>query len=190
MFERYTEDARRAVFFARYEAAQVGNPYITPDHLLLGIIRENNALKQLFKLEESADAIRASLANSSSERFSASVDLPLSDDSKRILAYAAEEAEMLGHKWIGSEHLLLGILREKSSTTDHLLASGLTLDEAREKIRSNVPERAPMRGSKYSFVTQEGRSVVIPPLSFVQRYAVVLIVLAFAIGVVIGLAAR
>jgi ATP-dependent Clp protease ATP-binding subunit ClpC len=113
MFERYTEKARRIIFFARYEASQFGSPLIETEHLLLGIIREDKALTNRF-LRAHVASIRQQVESQATMRakVSTSVDLPLSNESKRVLAYAAEEAERLGHKHIGPEHLFLGLLRE------------------------------------------------------------------------------
>ena len=114
MFERYTEKARRVIFFARYEASQFGSPYIETEHLLLGLLREDKALTNRFlRSHASVESIRKQIEAHTTirEKVSTSVDLPLSNECKRVLAYAAEEAERLGHKHIGTEHLLLGLLR-------------------------------------------------------------------------------
>ena len=67
------------------------------------------------------------------------MDHPLSNESKRVLAYAAEEAERFGHKLIGSEHLLLGLLSEKGALAAHLLNSlGLSLDRGREIVSKGL----------------------------------------------------
>src|SRR5438270_6588856 len=111
VFERYTEDARRAVFFARFEAAQSGSPFITSEFLLLGLIHDDySPFTKLFPLKENEAAIPLWMP-ARREKSDPSVDLPLSNGGKRVLAYAAEEAELLKHKWIGSEHILLGIFR-------------------------------------------------------------------------------
>src|SRR5262245_63216912 len=117
MFERYTEKARRVIFFARYEASQFGSPYIETEHLLLGFLREDKALAmRLLRSEDKIESIRKQIEQMTKvrEKVSTSVDLPLSNESKRVLAYAAEEAERLSHKHLGTEHLLLGILREEN----------------------------------------------------------------------------
>lgn len=138
MFERYTEKARRVVFFARYEASQFGSPYIEPEHLLLGLLREDKALPtRLFRSFGSVGKIRQQIEAHTfiREKVSTSVDLPLSNECKRVLAYAAEEAERLSHRHIGSEHLLLGLLRETNSFAAQLLNSeGVFLDRAREFV--------------------------------------------------------
>ncbi len=113
MFERYTERARRSIFFARYEASVFGTMEITSEELLLGILREDKSIAMLLNAG-AAEAIRKEIeahAPAKGERVSTSVDLPLSQESKRSLAYAAEEAERLSHKHIDTPHLLLGLLR-------------------------------------------------------------------------------
>ena len=98
MFERYTEKARRVIFFARYEASQFGSPYIETEHLLLGLLREDKALANRFLRSHAAvESIRKQIEGHTTirEKVSTSVDLPLSHECKRVLAYAAEEAERL-----------------------------------------------------------------------------------------------
>ena len=110
MFERYTEKARRVIFFARYEASQYGSPYIETEHLLLGLLREDKALANRFlRSHGSIESIRKEIEARITvrERISTSVEVPLSQECKRILNFAAEEAERLGHKHVGTEHLLL-----------------------------------------------------------------------------------
>ena len=122
MFERYTEKARRVIFFARYEASHYGSPYIETEHLLLGLLREDHPLARKVlgsagpPSEPSIESIKRKISDRGmlGKESPTSVDLPLSNESKRVLAYAAEEAERLAHKHIGTEHLLLGLLREKN----------------------------------------------------------------------------
>ena len=152
MFERYTEKARRTIFFARYEASQYGSPYIETEHLLLGLLREDKALANRF-LPSAAqvDSIRNQIEAQTPIRKKAStaVDLPLSHPCKRVLAYGAEEAERMGHKHIGPTHLLLGLLREEKSFAAQLLRErGLTLDSVREQVQQSEP--LPARGGSAS----------------------------------------
>ncbi len=126
MFERYTEKARRVIFFARYEASQFGSPYIETEHLLLGLLREDKALTNRFlRSHASVESIRKQIEGHTTirEKVSTSVDLPLSNECKRVLAYAAEEAERLSHRHIGTEHLLLGLLREESVSPQRFFTS-------------------------------------------------------------------
>jgi ATP-dependent Clp protease ATP-binding subunit ClpC len=144
MFERYTEKARRVIFFARYEASMFGSPCIEAEHLLLGLLREDPALASMAlpSVVVSISAIRKEVEGRTTlrEKTSMAIDLPRSNQSKRALAYAAEEAERFKHKHIGSEHLLLGLLREKESLAAQLLNSrGLSLDRAREIVFKRQP---------------------------------------------------
>jgi hypothetical protein len=137
MFKRYTEKARRAVFFARYEASQYGNPYIETEHLLLGLWREDPALRGLLKDTGMESEIRTEIERRivRGERISTSVEMPLSADSKKVLISAAEEADRLGHRHVGTEHMLLGILRlEGSLGAEVARARGLKAEELRERF--------------------------------------------------------
>ena len=140
MFERYTEKARRVIFFARYEASQFGLPNIETEHLLLGLMREDKALTNRFlRSHASVEAVRTQIAEHTTigEKISTSADLPLSNESKRVLAYGAEEAMRLGHKHIGTEHLLLGLLREEKCFAAQLLKErGVKLDKVRQDLAS------------------------------------------------------
>jgi ATP-dependent Clp protease ATP-binding subunit ClpA len=101
MFERFTETARRVIFFARYEAAQFGSTIIETEHFLLGLIREDKNLTSRFlRNHSSIESIRREIEGRTTirEKVSTSIDLPLSNECKRILAYAAEEAERLNLK--------------------------------------------------------------------------------------------
>lgn len=136
MFERYTEKARRAIFFSRYEASQFGSPAIESEHLLLGLFREDKELTQSFlgEIEPAIQSICAQIGSGRPPRakISTSVDLPLSHECKRYLAYAAEEAERLQHQHVGTPHLLLGLLREPGSLAAQLLTErGVRLNAAR-----------------------------------------------------------
>jgi ATP-dependent Clp protease ATP-binding subunit ClpC len=140
MFERYTEKARRVIFFARYEASQLGTPAIEPEHLLLGLLREDKTLTTHFfsrataaNLESVREEIKARLPPG--DVISTSVELPLSQSAKRALAYAHEESDRLHHRHIGTEHLLLGLLREETSLAAELLhRRGLRLDTVRAEV--------------------------------------------------------
>ncbi len=136
MFERYTEKARRVIFFARYEASQFGSPVIDTEHLLLGILRETTQVTRMLPAG-APEAIRAQIDARFEirEKVSNNVDLPLSNAAKRVLAYGAEEAERLNHRHIGSEHLFLGLLREENSLAAKLLEPfGVKLEQFRTKI--------------------------------------------------------
>ncbi len=144
MFERYTEKARRVIFFARYEACQYGSPYIETEHLLLGLLREDKALANRFlRMQGSIESIRKEIESRITirERISTSVEVPLSQECHRILKHATEEAERLGHRHVGTEHLLLGILREEKCFAAELLQErGLRLSALREELARTAGE--------------------------------------------------
>ena len=148
MFERYTEQARRAIFFARFEASQFGGPYIETEYLLLGLLREDNALaNRLLCSHAAVESIRKQIEGHTTPRakVSTSMDMPLSHECKRALAYGAEESQRLNHKHIGAGHLLLGLLRERECFAAQLLRErGLTLDSVREQVQ---PSEAPVAKS-------------------------------------------
>jgi ATP-dependent Clp protease ATP-binding subunit ClpC len=138
MFERYTEKARRVIFFARHEATQFGSPFVEAEHLLLGLLREDQALANRFLGSPGAvDSIRRQVEGHTTirEKVSTSVDLPLSHNCKRVLAYGADESERLKHKHIGTEHLFLGLLREDKCFAAKILHErGLGLAKVREEL--------------------------------------------------------
>ena len=97
MFERYTERARRVLFFARYEASQLGSISIETEHLLLGLIREGKGLtSRIFARSHlSLENIRKEIEGRTvfREKVSTSVEIPFSAETKRVLQFAAEEAD-------------------------------------------------------------------------------------------------
>ena len=159
MFERYTEKARRVIFFARYEASQFGSPYIETEHLLLGLLREDKTLANRFLRSHAAvDSIRKQIEGHTTvrEKVSTSVDLPLSHECKRVLAYGAEEAERLGHKHIGTEHLLLGLLKEEKCFAAEILHErGLRLSTIREELQRSQSEKVASNRPKESSLLSE-----------------------------------
>jgi ATP-dependent Clp protease ATP-binding subunit ClpC len=164
MFERYTEKARRVIFFARYEASQFGSPYIETEHLLLGLLREDKTMTGRFLRSAAAlDTIRKQIEAHTTlrEKVPTSVDLPLSHECKRVLAYAAEEAERLNHRHIGTEHLLLGLLREEKCFAAEILHErGLRLSHAREEVARASSERpSSSRPKESSLVTEFSRDL-------------------------------
>jgi ATP-dependent Clp protease ATP-binding subunit ClpC len=127
------------IFFARYEASQFGASAIEAEHILLGLLREDRALVKRFFLDPSSAAleVREQLEErlGIKPKVSTSVDMPLSLVAKHVLQHAWEESEQLQHRYIRTEHLLLGLLREKKSLAAELLgARGITLDEVRRAI--------------------------------------------------------
>jgi ATP-dependent Clp protease ATP-binding subunit ClpC len=144
MFERYTEHARRTLFFARYESSQFGSVAITTEHLLLGLVREGRGLaSRILSAHGDLDALRSEVARRmpSSQKTSTSVEIPFSNPTKMALQYGAEEADRLLHRDIGPEHLLLGLLRVPDTIAESVLRErGLQLDEVRQQVATLVNE--------------------------------------------------
>src|ERR1700737_1583797 len=146
MFEHYTQRARRTIFFARYEASVFRSEYIDTEHLLLGILREDFRLRK--ELPSGAkDAIRKrieELKSPGGPPVSTSVDLPLSRESKRVLAFAAEESEAMHHKIIDSGHLVLGLLRVENCLAATLLReNGVDYARYRDVVRTSASSDDP-----------------------------------------------
>jgi ATP-dependent Clp protease ATP-binding subunit ClpC len=153
MFEKYTERARRVLFFARYEANQFGSPCIETEHLLLGLIREEKNLTARFLpgSHTSFQDIRREIEGRAParQRVSASLEMPFSDEVKRVLNSAAEEAESLSHRHIGMEHLLLALLKEEKSLASSILREhGLHPAMVREELKRGGADAQPQSRSR------------------------------------------
>jgi uncharacterized protein YbbC (DUF1343 family) len=157
MFERYTEKARRVIFFARYEASQCGASAIEPPHLLLGIMREDKYVMRHF-IDASPDIIekirnnlkrRQEKGEPREEHIASNTELPLADGTKRALAHAHEAAEEMRHRHIGTEHLLIGLLRDETSEIRDILAEqGIDAKKVGEKIQGIERDTSDLRGAE------------------------------------------
>jgi ATP-dependent Clp protease ATP-binding subunit ClpC len=157
MFERYTESARRALFFARWEASQLGSLSIEAEHLLLGLLR-NGGLDKVLTIPLAP--IRRELEGHvvSEKKIPNSAEMPFSIETKRVMELTAQEADSLGHAHIGSEHLLLGLLREEHSVAYRTLtAHGVRLDDVRREVAAL---RGPLDGSPQSVARFELKMLV------------------------------
>jgi hypothetical protein len=147
MFERYTEQARRVIFFARYHASEFGRPVIETEHLLLGLLREDRALAlRLAARNATPEVFRKLIEEQAKDRENVptSTDLPLSADSRQVLAFAADSAETLGHHTIDTGHLTLGLLRLPQTLAARFLdTNGVDFESYQEVIRSTAQEAAP-----------------------------------------------
>lgn len=149
MFERYSDQARRAIFFARYEAGNSGSLYIEPEHLLLGIAREYPDVRrrlpasrwEAFRKEIQRERLGAPLATS--------VDMPVSEALKSALEYAAEESDHANEKHIHCRHLFRALLRIESAASDFLKRNGIDYPDLwREmpRITPSEPETPTAQG--------------------------------------------
>jgi ATP-dependent Clp protease ATP-binding subunit ClpC len=143
VFPRYTVSARRAISFARWHARQMGARVIQPEHLLLGLIQDQNTLARSFLVLDWDSWFENEIKRDSEfrEALPEKTELPLADASKRILAYTTMEADSLSHQHIGTEHLILGILREKSAATNLLTQKGITLKKVRAVLQKWTPDK-------------------------------------------------
>ncbi len=138
MFERFNEHVRRSLFFARYEASRSSSRSIGSEHLLLGMLREADPVlvELLERLGLGVKELRAELLGDrvALEQISTSPDLPLSEETKRALAFAVHEAESMGHTSVGTEHLMLGLLRvDECAAAQYLAAHGFDLFQLRDE---------------------------------------------------------
>jgi ATP-dependent Clp protease ATP-binding subunit ClpC len=160
MLERFSEKARRVIFFGRYEASQYGSPCIETEHLLLGLFREDKAfVTRFFRIIVQPDSIRKQIEGRIKirERISASVQIPLSVQSKRVLAAAAEEADRLSNEKVGTEHLLLGLLLEENSLASEILRGrGLEISVVREQVARMPHDKVAGRPSPEAKLLLEG----------------------------------
>jgi hypothetical protein len=157
MFERYTEKARRVIFFSRYEASHYGAHYIETEHLLLGLLREAKGILR-WAPKINAETIRKKIddATIKNPSTSTSVDMPLSKECKRVLDFAKNEAERLAHKHIGTEHLFLGLLDVEDCLAAQLLREGgADPDGMREELRQSVETVNPRSLQRASFRDRE-----------------------------------
>jgi ATP-dependent Clp protease ATP-binding subunit ClpC len=162
MFEHYNEKARQSVFFARFEAAQLSSTHMEPQHLLLGILRADQAWgERLFGSQAGIEAVRQRFPpDPAAPRISLAADLPLNNEAKRALAYAAEECEKLGHKQIGPEHLLIGIAcDEKTAAAQVLREAGFTAEKLRELAKTPAPAVPPVRDRELFRSPESGRNL-------------------------------
>lgn len=136
MFERYTESARRALFFARFEASELSHDSIETVHLLLGIVRAGKGVTaKLLGPGVSYDAVRSQVEPGRGAKLPTSVEIPFSAETRRVLDHAAQESDLFGHSYIGTEHLLLGVLREDRSRAAAILTGlGMQLESARAHL--------------------------------------------------------
>ena len=165
MFEKYNEKARRALFFARYEASKLGSRVIETEHILLGILREGeDTTSELFRrLHVKPDEIRREIEGERVfvERISSTAELPLSEESKKVLAFAAHEAETMTHPAVGSEHLLIGILRVEGCLGMRILRQyGFDVGNLREEVQGiNKDKDVSQQKKELPFLSEYGRDL-------------------------------
>ncbi len=138
MFNKFTERARKILIYAREEAGRIQNDYIGTEHILLGLIREGNGIAAavLNNLNLDLDRIRDEIEQSVSRGGGSLVlgEIPFTPRAKKVLDLAVEEAHSMGHNYVGTEHLLLGLINEGEGVAAMVLSKlGAGLDRVREE---------------------------------------------------------
>jgi hypothetical protein len=138
VFERFDEDARRALFFARYEVAQLGGITIEPEHLVLGILRLSpQVILRFSNAASAADDIRKAIARPVGEKVPTSVEIPFSRACKDVLEQTPIEADAAKNEAIRCEHMLLGVLvRTSGDATRALHDAGVQIDNIRAWLKA------------------------------------------------------
>ena len=153
MFNRFTERARKVIILAKEEARRFNHDYIGTEHILLGLIREGEgvAAAVLEKLGLDLQTIRLEVEKVVQPGPATQIlgDIPFTPRAKKALELAAEEARSLGHNYIGTEHILLGIIREGESVASQVLLNlGLDLERVKNEIMSVLGAATPGFGQQ------------------------------------------
>ena len=167
--DRFTKRARRALTMAQEEARRMNHGYIGTEHLLLGLLREEEgvASRVLTELDLTLAQTRRAVERMVGVGDHEAVSLQLSDQTKTVIESAVEEAKRLGHRFIGTEHLLLALVRQQESMATAVLTSlnvnreivrrrVLSLMQDVEQQPANVPQQPPQQGKEKSVLEQLG----------------------------------
>ena len=145
MFKRFTERARRIIILAREEAEHYRHEYLGTEHILLGVLKDGGgvAIEVLHKMgvdiKNAREKVEKSLPQSSSVVNIG--DIPFTSRAKKVLEYSVEEARAVGHNYIGSEHILLGLVKEKEGQASKILTGfGIYYTETRKNILNMLKE--------------------------------------------------
>ncbi len=138
MFERFTERARKVVYLAQQEAARLGHNVVGTEHLLLGLLSEGEgvaakALESLdIRLDKIRDEVEKIIGSGETNPFG---EIPFTPRAKRVLELAVDEGRQLGHNYVGTEHILLGLIREGEGVAAQVLKNlGADLDRVRKEV--------------------------------------------------------
>jgi ATP-dependent Clp protease ATP-binding subunit ClpC len=170
MFERFTDRARRVVVQAQEESRRLNHNYIGTEHLLLGILREDDgvAAEALASLEVGLDPAREQLAEITGRGQQApSGHIPFTPRAKKVLELSLREALQLGHPYIGPEHILLGLITEGNGVAVEVLR---VLGAEPEQVRARVIELTPAAGAEPADLPQAARPAgpTVTPAQFQQ----------------------
>lgn len=140
MWQRFTERARKVVFYAQEEAQRFGEGYVSAEHLLLGLLRDEGCVgcQVLGRLDKNVNAVVAEVEKQLPlGEARPSRDMTLTPRAKRVIDLAYDEARNLGNNFIGTEHLLLGLIREGEGLVSRAIAKfGLDLEDVRIEVQA------------------------------------------------------
>ncbi|RKY32470.1 MAG: hypothetical protein DRP74_02525 [Candidatus Omnitrophota bacterium] len=153
MFNRFTERARKVIILAKEEARRFNHDYIGTEHILLGLVREGEgvAATVLQKMDVSLEKIRLEVEKLVQPGPATQIigDIPFTPRAKKALELSAEEARSLGHNYIGTEHLLLGLIREGEGIASQVLLNlGLDLNSVRNSVMELLSSALPSFGAQ------------------------------------------
>ena len=152
MFDRFTERARKVIILAKEEARRFNHDYIGTEHILLGLIKEGESVAAavLQNLGLGLDTIRLEVEKLVQMGPSTVVngDIPFTPKAKKVIELAMDEARRLGHNYIGTEHLLLGLIKEGEGVASHVLLNvGLDLNKVRSEVIKLLGAAEPQQGN-------------------------------------------
>src|SRR6185369_8673668 len=155
VFERFTERARRVIILAREEAGRFRHDFVGTEHILLGLIRDGEGIATavLQRLGLRLETVKAEVerALAGFPKTLTFGEVPFTPQAKRVLELSIEEARQLGHNYIGTEHLLLGLMKEGQSIAAKILESlGARLDEVRQETLALLGDQYYPRPKKRS----------------------------------------
>jgi len=164
-FDKYTEGARKTIYYAKKEAERCGHPSLRTEHLLLGLLKDpdNTGCAVLRECGIDPRAIKAKLSLRMSVGTAAAhtEDIPFSVSARRVLKYSVQEAQSMNHRYVGTEHLLLGLIRERSGlASDVLHEMGVNLLTVKRRIlETTTIEHKPQERSATPALDEIGRDL-------------------------------
>jgi ATP-dependent Clp protease ATP-binding subunit ClpA len=166
MFERFTDRARRVVVLAQEEARLLNHDYIGTEHILLGLAREDDgiAARALESLEISLQAVRQQVEEIIGRgKRPPSGHIPFTPRAKKVLELSLREAHLLGHNYIGTEHILLGLIREGEGVAAQVLVRlGADLNRVRQQVIQLLAGRDPEGTGRIVVASEAGEDVPLP----------------------------
>ncbi|MCE5300824.1 MAG: NDP-hexose 4-ketoreductase, partial [Spirochaetia bacterium] len=157
MYDKFTDRARKVIALAREEAVRIGNDYLGTEHILLGIIKDGGGIAAavLESLNIDLEKLRVETEDRIIDSAGATMlagEIPFMPQTKKVFELAAEESQVLGHNYIGTEHLLLGLLKEGEGIAARvLIETGINYRKAKEMTINILGTSAPAKYSASHF---------------------------------------